>query len=229
MVKLSIIIPVYNESKTVSTIIEKVKSVDLGEIKKEIIAIDDFSTDGTKSILEKVDGIKVLRHDKNRGKGSAIRTGIEHATGDVIIIQDADLEYDPEEFPVVLKPILEDSAEVVYGSRFLQKTNHKPRYLVNYLGLKFLAFLVSALYGQKVTDVETCYKAFKSDVIKGINLKAERFDFEPEVTAKLIKKGHSIVEVPVSYRGRSYEDGKKIRWRDGINAIYCLVKYRFFD
>jgi glycosyltransferase involved in cell wall biosynthesis len=229
MVTLSVIIPVYNEASTVGRIIDRVKSVDLAGVRKEIVVVDDFSTDGTRDILQKINGIKFLQHDENMGKGSAIRTGLKHSTGDIIIVQDADLEYDPGEFPVMLKPILENSATVVYGSRFLEKNNPGPKYFVNYLGLRFLAFLVRVLYGRKVTDLETCYKAFRSDVIKNIELKSERFDFEPEVTAKLIKKGHEIVEVPISYRARSYEDGKKIRLRDGFKAIYCLLKYRFFD
>lgn len=236
MVTLSIILPAFNEAKTISKIIEKVKAVNLGDIKKELIVVDDCSIDGTQKILKYIKGIKLIRHEKNLGKGSAIKTGIKHASGDIIIIQDADLEYDPNDYPALIQPILDGRTKVVYGSRFLKNKKievlnrdnsyHKGNN-VYYLGNKFLSFLVRVLYGTKVTDMETCYKVFAADIVKNIELKAKRFDFEPEITAKIIKKGHKIIEVPISYRPRSVEEGKKIGWKDGVQAIFCLLKHRF--
>jgi len=224
--KLSIIIPVYNEKNTILEVLNRVEKVDAG-MKKEIIIVDDYSTDGTREILKKLTKYKILYHDKNMGKGSAIRTGLRHSTGDILLIQDADLEYKPEEYPVLLKPILDGKAEVVYGSRFLQK--HKPRYWLNYQGNKLISLITRALFFQKITDMETCYKVFKADVIKRIKLKAKRFDFEPEITAKIMKKGYKIYEVPISYKCRSYAEGKKITWKDGLAALWHIIKYRFVD
>ena len=237
MTKLSIIIPVYNEVKTIKSIIEQVKAIDLKGVKKELIVIDDGSVDRTQDVLAKIQEIKFVVHEKNKGKGMAIRTGIKHATGDIIIIQDADLEYNPADYPAVLQPILNGETKVVFGSRFMPGAkkltrNKLSRYKGNeiyYLGNKFLSFCVGLLYGRKITDMETCYKAFTADVIKNIPLKSQRFDFEPEITAKLLKRGHHIIEVPIRYTPRSFEEGKKITWKDGVKAAFCLVKYRFVD
>lgn len=229
--KLSIIIPAYNEEKNILEVVSKVKKVDLGSITKEIIIVDDFSTDGTRKLLSELkDSSKIFFHQKNQGKGAAIRTGLKHATGDIILIQDADLEYNPEEYPKLLKPILENKTQVVYGSRLEAiKKNLKNMYKLHYFGNVFLTLITNLLYGTKITDMETCYKAMKRGVIEKINLKAKRFDFEPEITAKILKKGYKIIEVPISFVGRSFEEGKKITWRDGIKAVYYLLKYRFTD
>jgi len=224
--KLSIIIPVYNERGNILKVLDRVGRVDIG-IEKEIIIVDDCSTDGTRNLLERITKHKIFYHSKNMGKGSAIRTALKHATGDITLIQDADLEYHPEEYPQLLKPILSGDAEVVYGSRFLYE--HRPRYWLNYQGNRFISFLTTLLFFKKITDIETCYKVFKTDVIKNINLKAKRFDFEPEVTAKILKRGYDIYEVPISYKCRSYEEGKKITWKDGLASLWYLIKYRFVD
>ena len=227
MTTLSIIIPAYNEEKNIKTVIEKVNSVNLDSIKKEIIVVDDFSTDGTRESLKKIKNIKVFYHKKNMGKGSAVRTGLKHATGDIIIIQDADLEYDPNDYPKLINPILNGKTKVVFGSRFLKK--HNARYKFYYLGNRFLSIITTLLYFRKISDMETCYKAFRTDVIKNIRLRAKRFDIEPEITAKIIKQGYKILEVPIWYKCRSFNEGKKISWKDGVKAIYYLVKYRFMD
>lgn len=230
--KLSVIIPVYNEEKTVKTVLNRVKGVNLKGITKEIIVIDDFSTDGTRGILKKIKGksIKILRHSKNMGKGAAIRTGLKHATGDVILIQDADLEYSPSEYPKLLEPILKRKADVVYGSRIeVIKKNLKKMYKIHYIGNLFLTSLTNLLYGASITDMETGYKVFRKGVVKGINLRARRFDFEPEITAKILKRGHKIYEVPISFAGRKFDEGKKITWIDGVKAAFYLLKYRFAD
>ncbi|MBI3035433.1 glycosyltransferase family 2 protein [Candidatus Woesearchaeota archaeon] len=232
MAKLTIIIPVYNEIKTVLNIIEKAKKAKIGNVAKEIIVVDDFSTDGTRSILKKIEGsaIKVLYHKRNIGKGAAIRSGLKRATGDIILIQDADLEYNPEEYAKLLKPILNSKAKVVYGSRLNAiRENIKNMYKLHYIGNMLLTLMTNLLYGAKVTDMETGYKVFRKEVIKGMNLKSNRFDFEPEVTAKILKSGCKIHEVPISFAGRKFEQGKKITWVDGIKAAYYLVKYRFVD
>jgi len=223
-VKLSVIIPVFNESKTIKEIIEKVKAVD---IEKEIIVVDDFSTDGTREILKQIEGVKLIFHEKNKGKGAAIRSGIAAVTGSYVIIQDADLEYDPEEYHKVLAPILRGEAQVVYGSRFSGEIKHMS--LTHSLGNKFLTLATNILYGAGVTDMETCYKMIKADILKNLKLKANRFEFEPEVTVKILKRGIKIQEVPISYKGRKWLEGKKITWRDGITALWTLLKYRFID
>jgi len=220
--RLSIIIPVFNEAKTIEKVLAQVKNL---LVNKEIIIVDDYSTDGTRGILKNIKEAKIIYHDKNQGKGAAIRTGLKYTTGDIIIIQDADLEYNPAEYPALLKPILDGEAKVVYGSRFLNPT-HSPRYRLFYLGNKFLSSLSSILYNQKITDMETCYKVFRREVIDNIEIESNRFDFEPEITAKIIKAGHKIKEVPISYNSRSFSEGKKIGWRDGVMAIYKLIKYR---
>lgn len=230
--KLSIIIPAYNEEKNILKVLNNVKKVNLGKITKEIIIVDDFSTDSTRKILSKLKdkSTKIFFHQKNQGKGAAIRTGLKHTTGGIITIQDADLEYNPEEYPKLLKPILENKTKVVYGSRLAAiKMNLKKMYKLHYLGNIFLTIMTNILYGAKITDMETCYKVFRREVIENIKLKAKRFDFEPEITAKILKKGYKIIEIPISFVGRTFNEGKKITWRDGIKALYYLVKYRFVD
>ena len=224
---LSVIMPVYNERETLSEILAQVRAVDL---RKEIVVVEDGSTDGTRAILrqeEKKGDLKVFYHEVNRGKGAAVRTGLEHASGDVIIIQDADLEYDPREYPKLLKPILEGQAEVVYGSRSL--VFKETMFFLQSLGNKIVTLVTSLLYGIALSDMETCYKVFRAEVIKSIPLRSRRFEFEPEITAKLLKRGYRIHEVPISYKGREYHEGKKLTWRDGITALWTLLKYRFVD
>ncbi|MFH1182274.1 MAG: glycosyltransferase family 2 protein [Candidatus Woesearchaeota archaeon] len=225
--KLSIIMPAYNEEKDILKIIKKVQAVKL-PMQKEIIIVDDGSRDKTREILSGVKGkeIRVILHEKNKGKGAAIRTGLSKATGDIILIQDADDEYDPNEYPKLIEPLL-NSAMVVYGSRFYGR--HIPRYRFYYLGNKVLTAATNLLYGGNISDMETCYKVFKREAIKGMVLRARRFDFEPEITAKFLKRGYKIVEVPISYKSRSFQEGKKIKWTDGIIALWYLIKYRFVD
>lgn len=227
--KLSVVIPVYNEEKTILQVLEQVGKADIGSLKKEIVIVDDFSTDSTREILQnlKDNSFKIFFHDRNQGKGAALRTGFKYATGDIIIIQDADMEYNPDEYKFLLQPILEGKTDVVYGSRFL--THHIPRYTLYYWGNIFLSHLTTFLYSAQVSDMETCYKVFRKEVLAGLNLKASRFDFEPEITAKILKKGHKILELPISYHCRAFSEGKKIGWRDGLKAIYYLLKYRFVD
>ena len=230
--KLSIIIPAYNEEKTILKVISRVKNAKLGNIKKEVIVVDDFSTDGTKRVLSKLKnkGMKIFFHEKNQGKGAAIRTALKHATGDVILIQDADLEYDPKEYKKLIKPIIEGKAKVVYGSRFESiRKNLEKMYKLHYFGNLFLTVMTNILYGAKITDMETGYKVFRKEVIEGIKLRARRFDFEPEITAKILKKGYKIMEVPIDFMGRKFSEGKKITWKDGVKALYYLLKYRFVD
>jgi len=226
MMKLSIIIPVFNEEKTIVDVFNRVKKVKIG-MDKEIIIVDDCSKDNTKEELKKIKDAKIFFHDVNQGKGAAIRTGLQHVTGDVVMIQDADLEYDINEYPKLLDPIKNNEADVVYGSRFMGK--YKPKYWTYYMGNKFLTLLTNLLYGSSITDMETCYKVMKADIIKGIKLRARRFDFEPEITAKLMKKRIRILEVPISYECRDFDEGKKISWKDGVKAIYYLMRYRLFD
>ena len=231
MKKLSILIPTYNEERHILEVLRIVNKVDLKDLKlnKEIIIIDDGSKDKTTEILKKNKKLytKLIRLKKNRGKGFALRQGIKETTGNIILIQDADLEYNPYQYPELLKPILKGKTEVVYGSRFIEK--HKPKYLTYYLGNKILSTLTTALFFRRITYMETCYKVFKSNVIKGIKLKSKRFDFEPEVTAKILKKGYEIHEVPIFYKCRDFKEGKKIKWTDGISAIWYLIKYRVID
>ncbi len=226
---LSIIVPVYNEEKTLIPLLRKVQRVQLFGLKKQIIIVNDGSTDGTIRILGKfrVPGGLILHHEKNRGKGAAIRTAIPHTRGDIVIIQDADLEYDPNDYKVVLAPILQGSADVVYGSRFMGV--HRAFLFLHYVGNKVLTLLTNILYDTVLTDMETCYKAFKGDILRSLKLRSNRFDFEPEVTAKILKRGYKLFEVPISYHGRDFEEGKKITWRDGFVALFCLIRYRFMD
>ena len=227
--KISVVIPVYNEIDTIEGILVRVDQV---AIKKEIIVIDDFSNDGTRERLKKIatdkDSVKVIYHSRNRGKGAALRTGFESVTGDIIIIQDADLEYDPNEYPKLLEPILDGRADVVYGSRFIGGP-HRVLFFWHYVGNKFLTLISNALTNLNLTDMETCYKVFKSQILRDINLKSNRFGFEPEFTAKVAKKRLRIYEVPISYSGRTYSEGKKITWKDGIVALCLIFWYRFFD
>lgn len=224
--KLSVIIPAYNEEATIRSILEKVFSV---PVPKEVIVVDDHSTDHTRDILQEFEAngrIQLIRHEKNSGKGSAIRTGIREATGDIIIIQDADLEYEPADYPSIIQPIIEGRAEVVYGSRTLNRQNHFS-YLSFYLGGRLLSILTNVLYGSNITDEPTCYKAFKADLLKQIPLRCTGFEFCPEVTARVLRARRTIMEVPIRYYPRSKKEGKKIRWSDGWTAIWTLMKYRF--
>lgn len=224
MEKLSIVIPCYNEKDNILSIVKKVNAVP--DFEKEIIVVDDFSTDGTREILEndvKPLVSKILYHDVNMGKGAALRTGFSHATGGVVIIQDADDEYDPAEIPKVVQPIFNGEKEVVYGSRFL--AGKREGYLANRAANAVLTFLSNLFTGQKLTDMETCYKAFRRDIIQGVEITENRFGFEPEITAK-ISRTVKIAEVPISYKPRTTEEGKKIGLSDGIRALYCIAKYR---
>jgi glycosyltransferase involved in cell wall biosynthesis len=224
--KLTVVIPVYNEKKTIRTIVERVQAV---PIEKEIILVDDDSTDGTRDILRQLEseGIKVLYHEKNMGKGAALRTGFHHAAGDFVIVQDADLEYDPQEYPKLLEPILQDRADVVYGSRFSGQNRNMMS--LHRLGNQFLTFVTNLLYRTSITDMETCYKLFKTPLVKNIKIECNRFNFEPEITAKILRRKLRIVEIPISYSGRKPSEGKKITWRDGFAALWALFKYRFTE
>ncbi len=249
--KLSILIPAYNERQTIQGIMARVRAVDLVveaqdgsvdyslpadvkglvRLEKEIIVVDDGSTDGTRDILQREAGqedVRVVFHEANQGKGAAVRTAIQHATGDILLIQDADLEYDPRDYPALLQPIIEGRADVVYGSRFLGGPR-KAMLFWHTAGNRLLTFITNILYDAILSDMETCYKVFRAEVIKDIPLHARRFEFEPEVTAKVLKRGHRIYEVPITYTGREYEEGKKITWRDGFSALWTLIKYRFVD
>jgi glycosyltransferase involved in cell wall biosynthesis len=232
-VKISVVIPVYNEIKTIEEIVSRVQAIQFeNQFEKEIIIVDDGSTDGTRELLKEIghkhENVKVFYHDHNQGKGAALRTGFGHVSGDIIIIQDADLEYDPKEYPKLLEPILDGRADVVYGSRFLGGP-HRVLYFWHYVGNKFLTLLSNALTNLNLTDMETCYKVFKRQILKDITLKSNRFGFEPEFTMKVAKNGFRIYEVPISYSGRGYSEGKKITWRDGIVAIFVLIWFRFFE
>jgi len=235
MAILSVVVPAYNESKTIINVLNQVKAVDLSYlgVKKEIIVVSDGSSDKTVELAKSVKGIKVIDLQPNQGKGAAVRRGIKEATGDIIIIQDADLEYNPAEFAKVISPILNKKAKVVYGSRYLElhKKNrffirHKGAYISTSLGVRVITILTNILYGTRITDEATCYKCFSSDVIKNIKIENNRFNWEPEVTAKIARKGIKIAEVPISYKPRTFEEGKKINWKDGISAIFTLIKYR---
>lgn len=224
--KLSIVIPVYNEKNTLKDIIMRVKNSPVEN--KEIVLVDDYSTDGTRELLQKelykfVD--KVIYHDHNQGKGAALRTGFKEVTGDYVIIQDADMEYDPNEYPLLLAPVIAGKADVVYGSRFAGGNAHRVLYFWHSIGNRFLTLLSNMCTDLNLTDMETCYKLFKREIIQSINIEENRFGFEPEITAKLSKLGCPIYEVGISYYGRTYAEGKKIGWRDGFRAIYVILKY----
>lgn len=234
--KLSIIVPVFNEEKTISQILNKIHQTKLPKnLTKEIIVVDDGSSDQTAKILQKVQGFfKYTRHNKNLGKGAAVKTGLQKATGEIFIIQDADLEYNPNDYSSLISPILEGKAEVVYGTRLLDYPlnlwgNKKTVLPVHLIANRFLTMLTNILYGSHLTDMETGYKVFKKNILDSINIKAKKFDFEPEVTAKVLKQGIKILEIPIKTTPRTYQEGKKIGWRDGLVAIWTLIKYRFTD
>lgn len=230
MKKISIIVPVYNEINTLEKVIDRLQEVPFCGLEKEIIIVDDYSTDGTRELMKDYEGMyKVFYHDYNQGKGAAIRTGLSHITGDIMVIQDADLEYDPADYDELIKLIIEGKADVVYGSRLSGGKPSRSFMFTHLLGNKLLTFITNLLYNTTLTDMETCYKAFRTDFIKGIEIKSNRFDFEPEITAKVLKRHPRLYELPISYYGREYAEGKKITWKDGIHAVIALVKYRFTD
>jgi glycosyltransferase involved in cell wall biosynthesis len=229
MKRVSIVIPCFNEIRTIETIIQQVLQVEL-PLERELVIVDDYSIDGTRDYLQtlkKRDEIKVIFHEVNQGKGAALRTGFAHASGDVIIVQDADLEYEPNEYLKLLKPILEGKADVVYGSRFAGGESHRVLYFWHSLGNRFLTFLSNMFTNLNLTDMEVCYKVFKRTILDQIELEEDRFGFEPEFTAKIARLNCVIYEVGISYYGRTYEEGKKIGWRDGVRAIYVILKYGF--
>ncbi|MHB1710220.1 MAG: glycosyltransferase family 2 protein [Acidimicrobiales bacterium] len=223
---LSVIVPVYNERNTVAEVIRRIRAVDIPLV-VEVIVVDDGSSDGTDKVLTAIEDstVRVLKHQVNRGKGAAIRTGLAQVRGDLILIQDADLEYDPDDWPKLLDPILKGKARVVYGSRFTgERMNMLPSHWV---GNRFLSLVTNVLYSSTLSDMETCYKLFDRRVISGITIQSDRFDFEPEITAKVLRLGHRIYEVPISYAGREMDQGKKVTWRDGFGAMKALIKFRF--
>jgi glycosyltransferase involved in cell wall biosynthesis len=225
--EISVIIPVYNEKKTIQQVIEQVQQA---PFEKEILVIDDCSTDGTRDILHQSvwpENVHIFYHAKNMGKGAGIRTGVQHASKDVIVIQDADLEYDPKDLEVVLKPIADGKADVVYGSRFLGI--HRAFMFWHFIGNKLLTFITNLLYNNMLTDMETGYKAFRAPILKSLTIRSNRFDVEPEITAKVLKRKYRIYEVPIYYAGRDFAEGKKITWRDSFPALWALIKYRFTD
>lgn len=228
--KLSVVIPVYNEKATVADLVRHVAEADAG-MEKEIIVVDDGSVDGTRDVLGRLGAehswLRVLLHEKNRGKGAALRTGFGAATGDIVIVQDADLEYDPREYRTVIGPIVDGHADVVFGSRFLGGGPHRVCYYWHSVANKIITTFSNMMTNLNLTDVEVCYKAFRLEVLRSIELVENRFGFEVEVTAKVARGNWRIYEVPVAYYGRSYEEGKKITWRDGVSAVWCILKYKF--
>lgn len=220
--KLSVIIPAYNEIDTIAQVLDSVRAVDIG---KEIIVADDCSTDGTREYVRSQPDVKLVENPSNMGKGASIRAALEHVTGDIVLIQDADLEYDPRDYPRLIQPILDGKADMVYGTRFVPR---KPKMrLANYWANRLFAFMATVLYRTKVTDEATCYKAFRTEVLKSLDLHCRRFEFCPEVTARLLKRGYRYAEVPITYHARTAKEGKKIKWYDGLECIWALIKYRF--
>jgi glycosyltransferase involved in cell wall biosynthesis len=222
--KVSVVIPVFNEARTIAEIVRRVTE---SEMAPEIIVVDDGSSDGTREVLSSIPGITLLFHDRNCGKGAAIRTALDYVTGDIVIVQDADLEYDPRDYPLLLAPILQGDADVVYGSRFLGGP-HRVLFFWHFLANQLLTLLSNVLTNLNLTDMETGYKAFRAHILQKINLQSDRFGFEPEITAKIARRGCRIYEVPISYRGRDYAAGKKITWRDGVAALYHILRYNLF-
>jgi len=227
--KLSVIIPVYNEVNTIEQVLDRVRHV---PIEKEIVVVDDCSTDGTRDrlkVLQQRDGdLRLIFHENNQGKGAALRTGFQATTGNIVIVQDADLEYDPGEYPKLIAPILDGKADVVYGTRFAGGESHRVLYFWHFLGNKLLTLLSNVFTDLNLTDIETCYKVFRREVLQRIHLEENRFGFEPEVTAKVARLRVRVYEVGISYAGRTYEEGKKINWKDGLRALWCVLKYNLF-
>lgn len=226
--KLSVIVPIYNEVETLEAVVARVQAVPFD---KEIILVDDCSTDGTRekaAELERAENVRLFLHEKNQGKGAALRTGFANHQGDIVIIQDADMEYDPAEYARLVPPILEDKADVVYGSRFIGGRSHRVLFFWHMVGNRFLTLLSNMFTNLNLTDMETCYKVFRSEIVKKITIQEDRFGFEPEITAKIAKLRCRVYEVGISYSGRTYEEGKKIGWRDGMSAVRCILKYNIF-
>jgi glycosyltransferase involved in cell wall biosynthesis len=228
--KLSVVVPVFNERNTVVEVLRRMRSVELPDgVEREIIVVDDGSNDGTRDVLKQLGDstVRVVMHDRNRGKGAAVRTGFTHATGEYILIQDADLEYDPEDWPKLLNPVLRGKARVVYGSRFTGERRNMM--LLHWIGNRFLSMTTNVLFNTTLSDMETCYKLLERDLVESLHLQSNKFDIEAEISAKVLKRGIRIYEVPISFSGREFNEGKKITWRDGFAALYTLVKYRFQD
>jgi glycosyltransferase involved in cell wall biosynthesis len=226
-VKLSIVMPVFNEKETIREILAQVRAVGLVS---QMVVVDDFSTDGTREILkeeEQKGDLMLILHDRNRGKGAAVRSGLEHITGDIVIIQDADLEYDPRDYPTLIRPIVEGRVKVVYGSRFIGP--RKDMLFTHWVGNQFLTLITNIMFDTTLSDMETCYKVLRADVAKTLKIKSDRWGVDPEITAKVLKRGNRIFEVPISYYGREFYEGKKISWRDGFVVLWTLIKYRFVD
>jgi glycosyltransferase involved in cell wall biosynthesis len=228
--KLSVVVPVFNERNTLVEVLRRMRAVELPDgIEREIIVVDDGSNDGTRDVLRQLGDstVRIVLHDKNQGKGAALRTGFAHATGDFVLVQDADLEYDPEDWPKLLNPVIRGRARVVYGSRFTGERRNM--LLLHWIGNRFLSMTTNVLYNTTLSDMETCYKLIERGLIEDMHLQSNRFDIEAEISAKILKRGVRIYEVPISYSGREFDEGKKITWRDGFSALYTLIKFRFRD